>query len=92
MTLIWVLSYKEVMQYDTERLKAAFNKFRQQVEEAPLQSVANLSALSVTTVHRIINYGVGRATNVDKVAKALGFRNGRKDVLPGVGGKQLVNR
>ena len=64
------------MQYDSEKLQEAFRQ-----SQATLSVVSDKSGVKIPTVHRVISFGRGRPENVDRVAKALGFRRGRKDVM-----------
>lgn len=64
------------MQYDSEKLQKAFRQ-----SQATLAVVSSDSGVKIPTVHRVISFGRGRQENVDAVAKALGFKNGRQDVM-----------
>ena len=64
------------MQFDATKLTDAFVK-----ANMLLWDVSSRSGVPLPTVHRIITTGRGREGAVDAVARALGFKRGRKDVL-----------
>lgn len=64
------------MEYEATKLLDRFIQLN-----TTYDAVSSDTDLPKSTVHRIVNFGRGRAANVDKVAKALGFKNGRRDVM-----------
>ena len=62
--------------YDATKLKSAFNRSNLTYEE-----VASRAQTALSTAYNTIQFGRGRKGTVDAIARVLGFRRGRLDVL-----------